>query len=569
MASHQFTKTHNLPSSKQLLLSYNNNTGTHTRQKRPSPPLPPQLLIPIPTPTSCSNTTSISTSINYSTPTPTYKNTLLSQNYTPPYCPICLHSLQSSNPFLFPYTTITTSPSHTPSLSTDHYNDKEYPPLGTSLSSTPTETLKYLKSDTTHINHEDSNASAVQLHNNLWLQFNTTMHTVYYSPTPTIKSSTYPSTSISYNTKQKYISSTSPLPLSNTSESNSISFKSSSSSSSSSISSSSPSPSTDTLSPSSTSHTPTSTSPSQMISPNNSHVTKTQQLDISNSQLNNTQPENNSDAQSTDTPETDTMDLTTTNTNTRLLSFIENVKFYLSNVDEYPELFDGRPPGIFLSPDDKTDQHIHQLSIFSKIATEITNTLSESRIKLKSEHVRSLYESMKLINSEFQDYFSKLYDNDPNKPILHSSHYNYPSTHFQNLFDIFFQPDVIAIVQKYYLQNKCPDFKCSDLSFTTKTLDFTVLSKQLLPYLSNDTLEPILNTLFCYSYLSFICSKPFTLEYQPLHTYCTQNPLLSFQCILEFSNTEQIRHDPETPPEEITPLAEKITSIHHKLIYDI
>jgi len=85
-----------------------------------------------------------------------------------------------------------------------------------------------------------------------------------------------------------------------------------------------------------------------MISPNNSHVTKTQQLDISNSQLNNTQPENNSDAQSTDTPETDTMDLTTTNTNTRLLSFIENVKFYLSNVDEYPELFDGRPPGIFL-----------------------------------------------------------------------------------------------------------------------------------------------------------------------------------------------------------------------------
>jgi hypothetical protein len=119
MASHQFTKTHNLPSSKQLLLSYNNNTGTHTRQKRPSPPQPPQLLIPIPTPTptSCSNTTSISTSINYSTPTPTYKNTLLSQNYTPPYCPICLHSLQSSNPFLFPYTTITTSPSHTPSLS--------------------------------------------------------------------------------------------------------------------------------------------------------------------------------------------------------------------------------------------------------------------------------------------------------------------------------------------------------------------------------------------------------------------------------------------------------------------
>jgi hypothetical protein len=138
-----------------------------------------------------------------------------------------------------------------------------------------------------------------------------------------------------------------------------------------------------------------------------------------------------------------------------------------------------------------------------------------------------------------------------------------------NCKDIFFQPDVIAIVQKYYLQNKCSDFKRSDLSFTTKTLDFTVLSKQLLPYLSNDTLEPILNTLFCYSYLSFICSKPFTLEYQPLHTYCTQNPLLSFQCILEFSNTEQIRHDPETPPEEITPLAEKITSIHHKLIYDI
>ena len=322
MASHQFTKTYNLRSPKQLLLTYNNNTGTHTRRKRPSQPQAPQLLIPRPTPTSSSNTTSKSTSINYSTPkhsspylpssptssssisycssshipsystsdasrrlpsTPTYKNTLLSQNYTPPYCPNCLHSLQSSHPFLFPYTTTTTSPSHTPSLSTDHYNDKEYPPLGTSLSSTPTETLNILKSGTTQINHEDSNASAVQLHNNLWIQFKTKMHTVYYSPTPTIKPSTYPSTSISSNTKQKYISSTSPLPLSNTSESNSISLQSSSSSISSSISSSSPSPSTDTLSSSSTSHTPTSTSPSQMISPNNSQVTKMQQLGISNS----------------------------------------------------------------------------------------------------------------------------------------------------------------------------------------------------------------------------------------------------------------------------------------------
>ena len=261
------------------------------------------------------------------------------------------------------------------------------------------------------------------------------------------------------------------------------------------------------------------------------------------------------------------MDLTTTtNKNTILLSFIENVKFYLSNIDEYPERFDGPPPGIFLSPDDKTDQHIYQLSIFSKIATEIKTTLNESRIKLRREHVRSLYESMKLIIHEFHTYFLKLYDDDPNKPILHSSHYNYPSTHFQHLFDIFFQPDVIAIVQKYYLPKKC-----SDLSFTTKPLDFTVLSKQLLPYLSNHTLEPILHTLFCYSYLSFISSKPYTSEYQPLHTYCTQNPLLSFRYIFEFSITEQARHDPETPPEElqITPLAEKITSLHHKLIYDI
>ena len=94
-------------------------------------------------------------------------------------------------------------------------------------------------------------------------------------------------------------------------------------------------------------------------------------------------------------------------------------------------LFDGRPPGIFLSPDDKTDQQIHQLSIFSKIATEITNTLRESRIKLQREHVQSLYESMKLIISEFSTYYFELSDDELNKPALHSSHYTYPSTHFK------------------------------------------------------------------------------------------------------------------------------------------
>ena len=234
-------------------------------------------------------------------------------------------------------------------------------------------------------------------------------------------------------------------------------------------------------------------------------------------------------------------------------------------------MFDGPPPGTFLLPDDTTDQHIHQLSTFSKIAKDITTSLNEFRINKLCEHVISLYHSMELIIQEFATYFWKLDNDVRSKPVLHSSHYNYPSTHFQTLFDIFFQPDVIAIVQKYYLQTQFSDFKFSNLSFTSKNLDFTILSKQLLPYLSNETLQPILHTLFCYSYLSFLCSKQNTVESQLLHTYCTRNSLLSFQCIYEFSNIELTQSDPETetPPEEITLLAEKITSIHHKQIYEI
>jgi len=205
-----------------------------------------------------------------------------------------------------------------------------------------------------------------------------------------------------------------------------------------------------------------------------------------------------------------------------------------------------------LAPD-QTHQHIQkQLASFTRISTQITNTLTEFRTKSYGKHVLNLYSYIELTVQEFVNYYDDLH-NEQN-PVLHYSHYTYTSPYFQTIFDIIFQPDVITIVQKYYLKT----LKCSDLcnSFTPSTLDLPKLSKQLFPYVSNTTLKPILHTLYCFSYFSFICTKP-TAASQPLHTYCTQNPLLSFRCIYEFSHMESIRSDPDLMAEL---LADRISS---------
>jgi hypothetical protein len=276
------------------------------------------------------------------------------------------------------------------------------------------------------------------------------------------------------------------------------------------------------------------------------------------------------------------MNTTATITNTTLQSFMENIDFYLSYVAEDAHLFDGTRrvdgtrllPGIFLSPE-RTDQHIQkQLSSFTKIAEDITTTLGELHIKLQSKHILSLYSSIKSTLAEFEKYYEDFYSDDPKQPVLHYSHYNYPSPQFQHLFDIIFQPQVIEIVQKYYLQTKCSEFKSSNLcdSFTPTNLNLTALSTKLLPFKSNTTLEPILHTLYCYSYLSFICSKP-SIDSLPLHTFCTHNHLLSFTYIHDFFRFELVRSDPECIAENITINIEEIIEhilnlVHHTPVYE-
>jgi hypothetical protein len=278
-----------------------------------------------------------------------------------------------------------------------------------------------------------------------------------------------------------------------------------------------------------------------------------------------------------------TTNTTATITNTKLQSFIENIDFYLSYVADDAHLFDGTRrvdgrcllPGQFLSPE-RTDQHIQkQLSNFTKIAEKITTTLGELRIKLEDKHFLSLYESIKSTLAEFENYYKDFYNNDPNNPVLHFSHYNYPSPHFQHLFDIIFQPQVIEIVQKYYLQTKYSEFISSNLcdSFTPTNLNLTALATKLLPFESHTILEPILHTLYCYCYLSFICSKPSTIDSLPLHTFCTHHHLLSFTYIQDFFRFEFIRSDPECIAQSITDniheiLEEILNLVHHTPMYE-
>ena len=611
---------HNTRSSTQPLLLGDNNTGRRTTRNRPPPPL---LLTP--TATYSHSTPSISF--------PSYSPSSSTFSSSGSYCPNCLHSLESSLPLIFQYPTITTSP-----ISSDYY-EKEYPPLCTSSPSTPMKTSTYLKPDTTHINQDDSNSSEVKLFNYLWFKFKTKLHTTYtptHTQKTSTSSSTYSSPSSSPSSFSSFPCPAIPVTESiSTSSSTSPSSTSASPPSKTSLlslpstSSSTnkqpiytPAPhvseveilyqytnENDILTTTSDPQFPIDIYPSSLSLPvpstSNTTTANTIITDSTTAITSNATTSIITDSTTAITSNattstntitdltTDTTDLThthqsTTNTtatitNTKLQSFIENIDFYLSYVAEHAHLFDGTRrvdgkrllPGTFLSPE-RTDQHIQkQLSNFTKIAKEITTTLGALRVKIENKHVLSLYSSIQSTLEEFEKYYKDFLEDDPKNPVLHYSHYNYPSPHFQQLFDIIFQPQVIEIVQKYYLQTKCSEFKCSNLcdSFTPTNLDLTALSRKLLPFQSNITLEPILHTLYCYSYLSFICSKPPTLDSLPLHTFCTQNHLLSFECIIDFFRLESIRSDPEYIAESITAniheiLEEILNLVHHTPMYE-
>jgi hypothetical protein len=112
---------------------------------------------------------------------------------------------------------------------------------------------------------------------------------------------------------------------------------------------------------------------------------------------------------------------------------------------------------------------------------------------------------------------------------------NYPSPLFQNSFDIIFSPQIMEFILEYYLPAQQYAFL-----FHPSHIDIVLLSTQLQIFLS-DTTEPLLTTLYLYSYFTFICSKPSNPEILPLHTFCVHNPLLTFNYFFQFKRFENTR----------------------------
>ena len=227
MASHQFTKIHNLRSISSTLLPRDDRTGMRriniaktTRQlsSTTSFPTPPELSVPLLSFSSpkhssfTSKNSSFTSTLNLplslsppttpSTTTSKYVNDL-EQKWSPAYfpypptkfyptyrCPICLHS---------PNTTYSDTPPETLHDTKDvttqinkntrevHLQyDKDFPPILTttstsSPSTTCTETLDYWKAATTQITKNNSN---VQFVNYQWSLYNTKVVTTYgpYGP---------------------------------------------------------------------------------------------------------------------------------------------------------------------------------------------------------------------------------------------------------------------------------------------------------------------------------------------------------------------------------------------------
>jgi len=178
------------------------------------------------------------------------------------------------------------------------------------------------------------------------------------------------------------------------------------------------------------------------------------------------------------------------------------------------------------------------MSIFKHIALEISGIVAVfPKNHEKTKLAQTLFHYITLAVETFTNYYLKLSEDNPKNPVLHYSHYIYPSPTFQELFDDIFSPQVMQIILEHYL----PIQQCSFL-FQPSSLDIFSLSSQLQIFLSKTT-KPIISTLYYYSYFSFICSKPPSLELTPLHTYCTQNSLLTFSYIFEYQRFEDCKSE--------------------------